>query len=98
MVIYYYGFDQQGKRLWLISDVIGVTLQAGQPVEADLFKANGGTFAAPILPDQALEKRGTVTINVVDCNNITITTDTQEGFKDSNTIRTVSVAGLACVE
>ena len=98
VVVYYYGFDQQGNRLWFISEVIGVTLQVGQPVEADLFKANGGTFAAPVPPDQSLEQWGTITINVVNCNSITITTDTQEGFKTSNTIRIVSVAGLSCVE
>ena len=95
VVVYYYGFDQQGNRLWFISEVIGVTLQVGQPVEADLFKANSGTFAAPVPPDQSLEKWGTITINVVNCNSITITTDTQEGMKTSNTIRIVSVAGLS---
>jgi hypothetical protein len=98
VVIYYYGFDADGNRLWFISDVIAQSLQAGTQVVSDLFKATSGTFATPTASAQALENWGTLTIDVNNCGSMTITTDTKEGFKVSNVIKIAGVAGLVCVD
>lgn len=97
-VIYYYGFDQAGNRLWFISDLIVETLQAGQQVSANLHKATEGTFSVPVPSNQALSIWGTVTIQVVDCTHLTITTDTMEGLKISTTLKIAGVVGLTCVD
>ena len=97
-VVYFYGFDSKGNRLWLISGLIEATLQAGQQVTTGLFKAVSGTFSAPTPSEQSLADWGTLRIDVVDCNHFTITTDTLDGFKTSATIKIAGVVGLSCVD
>ena len=95
-VIYYYGFDKNGDRLWFISGLIQQTLQVNQEVSTDLFKATVGTFDEPVPSEQALVKWGTLLINVLDCTHITTTMDTMEGLKVSNTVKIAGVVGLNC--
>jgi hypothetical protein len=95
-VIYYYGFDKAGDRLWFISGLMQQTLAVGQTITTDLFKANSGTFDAPVPSEQSLVKWGTLSIVVVDCTHITITMDTMEGLKVSNTVKIAGVVGLNC--
>ena len=97
-VIYFYGFDSEGNRLWLISGLIEATLQAGQRVSTGLFKAVSGTFSSPTPSEQSLADWGTLSIDVVDCTNFTITTDTLDGFKASETVKIAGVVGLSCVD
>lgn len=97
-VVYYYGFDSNGDRLWFISDLMQQTLTAGQPVLTDVFKATTGTFDQPVASEQALVKWGTLNINVVDCNHINMTMNTTEGLKVSAAIKIASVVGLTCTD
>ena len=96
-VIYYYGFDNDGNRLWFISRVMPETLEVGQQISEDVFKANSGTFDEPVPSDDALVKWGTVTMDMVDCSHITITLVTTEGLKVSATVKIAGVVGLTCV-
>lgn len=95
-VIYYYGFDKNGDRLWFISGLIQETLQVDQEVSTDLLKATVGTFDVPVPSDQSLVKWGTLLIKVLDCTHITITMNTMEGLKVSNTVKIAGVVGLNC--
>jgi len=95
-VVYYYGFDNAGDRLWFISGLMQQTLAVGQTIITDLFKAISGTFESPVPSDQSLQKWGTLSIVVVDCSHITITMDTAEGLKVSNTVKIAGVVGLNC--
>ena len=96
-VLYYYGFDKAGERLWFITDLIAETLQAGHRVSTNLHKATKGTFAAPVPSGEALQKWGSLSIDVIDCSHITITTDSNEGLKTSAAFKVVGVVGLTCV-
>jgi hypothetical protein len=96
-VLYYYGFDKAGDRLWFISGLIEETLQAGQQVATDVYKATAGTFDAPAPSDQALSRWGSLTIDVVDCTHFNISMDTTEGDKISSTFKVAGVVGLTCV-
>ena len=95
-VIYYYGFDNSGDRLWFISGLMQQVLAVGQTINTDLFKATVGTFDNPVPSEQSLVKWGTLSIVVVDCTHITITMDTMEGLKVSNTVKIAGVVGLTC--
>lgn len=97
-VVYYYGFDKKGDRLWFISSLIQQTLTVGQPVLADVFKATAGTFDQPVPSEQALEKWGTLSLNVADCDHIAMTMNTSEGLKVSSTFKVASVVGLTCID
>ena len=96
-VIYYYGFDKSGDRLWFISGLMQQVLAVGQTITTDLFKAVAGTFEQPVPSDQSLEKWGTLSMVVIDCGHITITMDTIEGLKVSNTVKIAGVVGLNCI-
>ena len=76
--------------------LIQQTLQVGQLVTTDLFKAVAGTFDQPVPSDESLEKWGTLAITVIDCTHITTTMDTKEGLKVSNTVKIAGVVGLNC--
>jgi hypothetical protein len=98
VVIYYYGFDNDGNRLWFISDVMAASLQVGQPISSDLFKATTGTFDEPVASDVALTKWGSVALEAQNCSNLKVTMNTLEGYKVSATIKIVGVAGLGCTD
>ena len=95
-VIYYYGFDKNGDRLWFISGLIQQTLEVGQKITTDLFKLVSGTFEQPVPSEQSLAKWGTLEITVIDCTHITTTMNTTEGVKVSNTVKIAGVVGLNC--
>jgi len=95
-VIYYYGFDKKGDRLWFISGLMQQTLAVGQTISTDVFKATVGTFDDPVPSDQSLSNWGTLSIVVTDCTHITITMETMEGDKVSNTVKIAGVVGLSC--
>lgn len=94
-ILYYYGFKTNGKRLWLISDLIQLTLQPGVPVEIAVFEATQGTFNSPA-PSSQLSQWGTATITLEDCNDVTITLIGNDGSKTSQTVRLAGVVGLSC--
>ena len=96
-VVYYYGFDKNGDRLWFISGLMQETLEVGKAVTTDLFKATTGTFDQPVPSDQALTKWGTLTIVAVDCGHLTYTMKSMEGDKISNTVKAAGVVGLNCI-
>ncbi len=95
-ILYFYGFRDGGLRLWLISDLITETLEAGEMVEITMFIATQGTFAQPIPSGQALEVWGTAKITVIDCTTVTILIEGTDGSKTSNTVRLADIIGTAC--
>jgi hypothetical protein len=94
-ILYYYGFKADGKRLWLISDLIPGELDIGVAVEIAVFQATQGNFANPA-PSTQLVQWGTATITLVDCSHITIVLSGNDGNKTSATIRLAGVIGLEC--
>lgn len=95
-ILYYYGFKSNGRRLWLISDLIVDELQVGVGVPAVMYEATQGNFDNPVPSAEALVQWGTATITLVDCSHITIVMTGSDGSKTSTTIRLAQVIGLAC--
>ncbi|MGA1873646.1 MAG: hypothetical protein ACMUHY_08225, partial [Thermoplasmatota archaeon] len=50
----YYGYDSEGQRLWLISDLVPSGFRYGQSINVKLFKSEAGTFDTPVSSAQAL--------------------------------------------
>ena len=95
-ILYYYGFQSNGLRLWLISAVITETLDIGKTVEVTMFEATQGTFSTPVPSGKSLIAWGTAKITVVDCNTVTIVVNGNDGVKTSNTVRLAGIIGLSC--
>ena len=47
-VLYYYGFDARGNRLWLVTTPFDFDYGSGDEITVDLFKATLGTFDDPV--------------------------------------------------
>ena len=64
---YYYGYDAQGNRLWLVSGELIPTLELDQVYTMPLlYGRNGGRFDQPIPPEQ-LETWGSVRLSFESC-------------------------------
>ena len=81
VVVFWYGFDASGNRLWLISDT-GSLDKADQPAfDLPLFSAEAGTFASP---EVGLEARGDIQVAFDACDRarIRIGVDGQSKVQD----------------
>ncbi len=93
-VLYYYGFDADGNRLWLATAPFDFSYANGAQITVELLRSGSGTFAAPV--SGALESWGTVTITGNTCNRMDYVLDTNEGDKTMDARRLVSVVGIDC--
>lgn len=94
VVVFYYGFDKDGNRLWMHSNVIADILVQDVEVMGTMFRSGQGTFAVPVA--NALVNWGTITLKAISCSEIQITMETNEGQKVSATIRLAQVIGVNC--
>ncbi|MDR2013735.1 MAG: hypothetical protein LBQ20_12060 [Rhodanobacter sp.] len=61
VLLFYYGWDSSGRRLWLISDIGPRQIRAGTAVTLNMNETNGGHFMTPALPG-TLTPWGTLTM------------------------------------
>ncbi len=96
-VLYYYGFDAAGDRLWLVTAPFAFDYLDGDEVTVDLLKATQGTFEAPVpVSNDGSELWGTVTVTGGSCDTMAYVLETPEGDKSMAANRLVSVVGLDC--
>ena len=95
-ILYYYGFNKNGLRLWLISDLITGTLSVGNAVEITMYESTQGTFEAPVPSGDALVPWGSATITAIDCNTVNIVIVGADGTKTGRTVRLAGIIGLSC--
>lgn len=95
-VIYYYGSDAQGNRLWLLSELLQAPFFEGAEVTVTLYESTGGTFAEPIPSRRGLSVWGQMTLGFTDCRNGSVSLDGQDGTKRAVIRKLVAVPGSAC--
>ncbi len=95
-IVYFYGSDQNGNRLWLISDLIRGDFGPGSAIEVTMFESTGGTFGSPVPSARGLSVWGTLSIVFSDCNNAVATLSGVDGVKVSQLVKLAGVAGTAC--
>jgi hypothetical protein len=86
LLLYYYGWDKAGNRLWLSAlsgDTTPGKIVAGTPIAFNLVETNGGTFNAPALPGTQTPW-GTLQLNFSsdssgNCDKATATLDGKDG-------------------
>jgi len=97
-IIYFYGSDDRGNRVWLISDLIPGEIQAGITVEALMYESSGGVFTTPVPSARGLSIWGTLNIVFSACNAGQSTLIGQDGTKVSQIIKLAGISGASCVE
>lgn len=96
-VIYFYGSDADGQRLWLISDVLTQPLVLGEERELDMFVATAGTFDMPVPSDQSLAPWGVLTVEFEGCDRARFELSGDGGeSKVSDAVRLLGIAGAQC--
>ena len=95
-VAYFYGSDERGNRLWLLSDLFHGPIRNDQPIEITMYESTGGTFATPVKSTRALSAWGEVTFDFADCTSGKATLEGVDGKKVSHIIKLAGVAGTNC--
>jgi hypothetical protein len=94
LVVFWYGSDAAGDRLWLISNTLDIG-ELGWEEEVTLQMREGApaTFQSP---SQDLPDWGELRISFSDCFNATATLDGVDGAKTQEITRIARLGGIAC--
>jgi hypothetical protein len=95
-VIYYYGSNDEGERLWLISDVLSNGINDGSTLKGKLYEATGGDFYHPEPSASALREWGTLEATFDSCNKANILLQGSDGSKTAQAIKLAGVSGSSC--
>jgi hypothetical protein len=97
-IIYFYGSDNRGNRVWLISDLIQGEIETGKSIEVLMFESSGGIFSSPVASSRGLAAWGTMILLFNDCMNGQSTLNGMDGSKVSKITKLAGVGGASCVE
>jgi murein DD-endopeptidase MepM/ murein hydrolase activator NlpD len=96
-IVYFYGSDSRGNRVWLISGLIPGEIETGTAIEVQMFESSGGVFPSPVQSSRGLSAWGTLIVVFSDCNNGQTTLNGVDGVKVSQVTKLAGVAGASCV-
>ncbi|HKJ18503.1 MAG TPA: hypothetical protein VJ984_14210 [Xanthomonadales bacterium] len=85
LVVYFYGYDSDGERLWLIGTVSG-TFRFGEDIYVDMFKAIDGDFGNPVPSDESLVKWGLLSMTYGSLDSATFILNGFDGTKISRAV------------
>jgi hypothetical protein len=91
LLVYYYGWDKDGHRLWLTADFGPKQIAAGTSVALNMIETNGGSFLTPAIPSTQ-SPWGTLQLNFSSCTQATATLSGKDGTVDSGNL--VMLAGV----
>lgn len=83
LVVFYYGYDAKGQRLWLISELIPKGFRYGENINTKVFKATQGEFDAPVPSSEALIEYGLLSMAFGSNQSATFTLTGFDGAKIS---------------
>ncbi|MFK7957582.1 MAG: GDSL-type esterase/lipase family protein [Lysobacterales bacterium] len=95
ITVFYYGYDSNGNRLWLISELLADRPALNQPISLTMSVGNGGTFQQPI-PGSQLEQWGTLSMTVTECGAGEFVIDGLDGTKTHAVVKLADVVGTSC--
>lgn len=97
-IVYFYGSDDRGNRVWLISDLIPGVIMAGQTIKVLMYESSGGIFLTPVASSRGLAIWGTLSLRFNTCENGQSTLTGTDGTKVSFIKKLAGVSGAACVQ
>lgn len=97
-IVYFYGSDNRGNRIWLISDPIPGEIKTGQTINVLMFESTGGVFSQPVPSARGLSAWGTLSLRFTACNSGQSALNGVDGYKESQITKLAGVSGAACVD
>ncbi len=96
-VFFFYGYDWNGQRLWLISEPLAGAPKIGVNAKLKMFSASGGTFDAPAPSSEALREWGTLDITFTHCDQAKTVLHGPLGLpKNSNLVQLGKIGQSTC--
>lgn len=95
LTVFFYGYDSNGERLWLISELLTERPAINVPVTLTMSVGDGGTFEQPI-PGAQLGDWGTLQITLADCGSGQFVLDGRDGVKTHAVQKLADSAGTSC--
>jgi hypothetical protein len=96
IVIFYYGFDAEGQRLWLISESLGNDLDFQEVFDLQMYEADGGTFSQPAPSSEALSEWGRLKGVFDACGDGRFALHGKDGVKISYQTRLAGITNADC--
>lgn len=97
-IVYFYGSDSRGNRVWLISALIPGEIEAGKTIEVQMFESTGGVFPTPLMSSRGLAAWGTLVLEFSACEAGQSRLNGVDGSKVSQLTKLAGVSGASCVE
>jgi len=63
MVVYFYGYDSDGQRLWLVSETLTGEFGFGEDINLKVYKAREGEFVSPVSSSESLVEYGLLSMS-----------------------------------
>jgi hypothetical protein len=101
LVVLYYGYTNDGERLWLISDQEKQTFNIGETYVFKMHEGsddNGASFNVKPVNGSGIAEWGTVSIRFDNCSTGTIIVNGNDGFQEFNVVKLVGIEGLICTD
>jgi len=95
LIITYYGYVDNGNRLWLISDLITAPIRFTKEISVNMLVGSGGSFQQP-LPPGNLNLWGSLKLNFSDSGHAEFTLAGVDGGKTAQVIKLAGAIGQDC--
>jgi hypothetical protein len=96
LLAYYYGWDQDGNRLWLMSDIGPTSATPGTPITLQLSRTRGGQLLTPA-PPSTFTPWGTLTLDFADSATAAATMSGADGKVNLSLQKLVGISTEASV-
>jgi len=97
-VYFYYGYDSDGQRLWLVSETVQGIPGIGDTATLIMYEASGGTFDMPKPSAEALAEWGRLEITYNSCGEGIARLNGDDGEKTSNLVKLGGITDSSCPE
>lgn len=91
LLVTYFGWDSNGSRMWLTSDIGPKTIYPNTPIVLNMSYTTGGTFS---LPKHNLAQWGTLTMSFSSCQSATASLWGIDGQQNMTPVQLAGIAGL----
>ena len=96
LVVFFYGYTEEGQRLWLISEAFSNEIAFGQMLDLQMYEGSGGTYDKPAPSEIALSIWGRLKIEFIACDSARFELDGLDGVKVTQQVKLAGIMEADC--